>query len=297
MDSGTKGLNTNKEEHNVDDQQFIVHGTGISEDKSRPAVTPIVFQDKSQDKSTTDKQAQLTEEEQALQDELNRMITQETLAKAHEDDQRLAFENEKRRVAAEKRERAKGVTSLNTARPDDVFQSTANTPFQSAASTPTGFFEAGQSSLIDVTDIPDDPNMPELEDTDDKLDDEGIFKGSSFDDENSSDQGAEADFNNMDNTIDVSPIPTLRIHKHHTTSQIIGPPTSGVQTRRKAQGTSTQHKALLSFVYKQNRTNHKDQQTCLFACFLSQEEPKKVSQALADESWVAAIQEELLQFM
>ncbi|GJQ98815.1 hypothetical protein Tco_0521800 [Tanacetum coccineum] len=46
----------------------------------------------------------------------------------------------------------------------------------------------------------------------------------------------------------------------------------------------------------QNRTNHKDQQTCLFACFLSQEEPKKVSQALADESWVEAMQEELLQF-
>ncbi|GJZ38678.1 putative ribonuclease H-like domain-containing protein [Tanacetum coccineum] len=43
-------------------------------------------------------------------------------------------------------------------------------------------------------------------------------------------------------------------------------------------------------------TNHKDQQTCLFACFLSQEEPKKVSQALADESWVEAMQEELLQF-
>ncbi|GJW03248.1 putative ribonuclease H-like domain-containing protein [Tanacetum coccineum] len=35
---------------------------------------------------------------------------------------------------------------------------------------------------------------------------------------------------------------------------------------------------------------------CLFACFLSQEEPKKVSQALADESWVEAMQEELLQF-
>ncbi|GKF66894.1 putative ribonuclease H-like domain-containing protein, partial [Tanacetum coccineum] len=34
----------------------------------------------------------------------------------------------------------------------------------------------------------------------------------------------------------------------------------------------------------------------MFACFLSQEEPKKVSQALADESWVEAMQEELVQF-
>ena len=40
--------------------------------------------------------------------------------------------------------------------------------------------------------------------------------------------------------------------------------------------------------------NHKDQQTCLFACFLSQDEPKKVAQALTDESWVEAMQEELL---
>ncbi|GJS04452.1 putative ribonuclease H-like domain-containing protein [Tanacetum coccineum] len=34
----------------------------------------------------------------------------------------------------------------------------------------------------------------------------------------------------------------------------------------------------------------------LFACFLSQEEPKTISQALQDESWVEAMQEELLQF-
>ncbi|GJT76050.1 uncharacterized mitochondrial protein-like protein [Tanacetum coccineum] len=106
-----------------------------------------------------------------------------------------------------------------------------------------------------------------------------------------------ADYNNMDPTIDVPSTPTLRIHKIHPQSQIIGKSTAGVQTRRKLQdSTSNQHQALLSFIYKQNRTNHKDQQTCLFACFLSQEEPKKVSQALADESWVEAMQEELLQF-
>ncbi|GKF91506.1 putative ribonuclease H-like domain-containing protein, partial [Tanacetum coccineum] len=34
----------------------------------------------------------------------------------------------------------------------------------------------------------------------------------------------------------------------------------------------------------------------MFACFLSQEEPKKISEALTDESWVEAMQEELLQF-
>ncbi|GKA97640.1 putative ribonuclease H-like domain-containing protein, partial [Tanacetum coccineum] len=38
----------------------------------------------------------------------------------------------------------------------------------------------------------------------------------------------------------------------------------------------------------QQRTNHKDFQICLFACFLSQEEPKKVIQALKDPSWIEA---------
>ncbi|GJV78166.1 putative ribonuclease H-like domain-containing protein [Tanacetum coccineum] len=47
---------------------------------------------------------------------------------------------------------------------------------------------------------------------------------------------------------------------------------------------------------EQRRNNHKDFQHCLFACFLSQNEPKKISEALEDESWVDAMQEELLQF-
>ncbi|GKB48192.1 putative ribonuclease H-like domain-containing protein [Tanacetum coccineum] len=49
-------------------------------------------------------------------------------------------------------------------------------------------------------------------------------------------------------------------------------------------------------VVNQRRNNHKDFQHCLFACFLSQNEPKKISEALEDESWVDAMQEELLQF-
>ncbi|GJZ33732.1 putative ribonuclease H-like domain-containing protein [Tanacetum coccineum] len=46
----------------------------------------------------------------------------------------------------------------------------------------------------------------------------------------------------------------------------------------------------------EQRRNHKDIQNCLFACFLSQEEPKKVVQALKDPSWIEAMQEELLHF-
>nr|GEY64941.1 putative ribonuclease H-like domain-containing protein [Tanacetum cinerariifolium] len=44
------------------------------------------------------------------------------------------------------------------------------------------------------------------------------------------------------------------------------------------------------------RTNPKDLQNYLFACFLSQKEPKKVIHALKDRSWIEAMQEELLQF-
>ncbi|GJT78245.1 putative ribonuclease H-like domain-containing protein [Tanacetum coccineum] len=44
------------------------------------------------------------------------------------------------------------------------------------------------------------------------------------------------------------------------------------------------------------KTNPDLLQYCLFSCFLSQEEPKKIVDALKDESWVEAMQEELLQF-
>nr|GFB58948.1 hypothetical protein [Tanacetum cinerariifolium] len=41
---------------------------------------------------------------------------------------------------------------------------------------------------------------------------------------------------------------------------------------------------------------NKDFHTCMFACLLSQEEPKRVHQDLKDPSWIEAMQEELLQF-
>ncbi|GKC27949.1 ribonuclease H-like domain-containing protein [Tanacetum coccineum] len=126
-----------------------------------------------------------------------------------------------------------------------------------------------------------------LPDSDDDVPKDGVFSTNSFDDEHTdNEEDGVPDYNNMDHTIDVSSTPH-KIIRFHPQSQIIGKSTAGIQTRRKLkESTSDQHQALLSFIYKQNRTNHKDQQTCLFACFLSQEEPKKVSQALADESWV-----------
>ncbi|GJY55538.1 putative ribonuclease H-like domain-containing protein [Tanacetum coccineum] len=134
----------------------------------------------------------------------------------------------------------------------------------------------------------DDSLMPELEIF--HKPETGIFDEASYDEE-----GVITDFNSLPTEIEVSPTPTLRIHSIHLKSQILGDPKSAVQTRSKVQNKSGAH-ALLSHIQKQQRNNHKDQQHCLFACFLSQEEPKKIAEALQDDSWVQAMQEELLQF-
>nr|GEX53152.1 hypothetical protein [Tanacetum cinerariifolium] len=106
------------------------------------------------------------------------------------------------------------------------------------------------------------------------------------DDENN--VGAEADFNNLETSITVSPIPTTRIHKDHPVSQIIGDLSSTTQTRSITRVVKDQDGLSQMF--------NDDFHTCMFACFLSQDEPKRVHQALKDPSWIEAMQEELLQF-
>ncbi|GJS83063.1 putative ribonuclease H-like domain-containing protein [Tanacetum coccineum] len=135
----------------------------------------------------------------------------------------------------------------------------------------------------------DDSKIPALEDIY-KTPTDGIFTNSSYDDE-----GAVADFTNLETVVNVSPIPTSRINSIHPSTLILGDPQSAVQTRSKVTKSSGAH-AFVSYIQKQRRNNHKDFQHCLFACFLSQNEPKKISEALEDESWVDAMQEELLQF-
>ncbi|GJU61428.1 putative ribonuclease H-like domain-containing protein [Tanacetum coccineum] len=256
----------------------------------------------SEDVAEKEEQHKFSEAKQALKDDLEKLVSQEMVANAMNDATRQAFEEEKKKIASTKRaDKATSITKLNTDRPT---VSTANIPYVSAVSTPIGA-NTGESSFVYLgghipidastlsnVDLPTDPNMPDLEDDSDISLNEGIFNGA-YDDE---DEGVEADFNNMDNTIDVSPIPTLRIHRDHPKGQILGDPKLAVQTRGKIQKASSAQQALVSYIYKQNKTNHKDHQNCLLACFLSQEEPKNISQALQDESWVEAMQEELLQF-
>nr|GEW01706.1 hypothetical protein [Tanacetum cinerariifolium] len=152
-----------------------------------------------------------------------------------------------------------------------------------STASPSRAFNDGELSY------PDDPSMPHLEDTYASLS-EGIFTDSSYDDE-----GVVTDFNNLKTTISVSSTLTIRIHTIHPKTQILGDLMSAVQTRSKVNKNYEAH-ALVSYIQKQQRYNHKDFQHCLFAYFLSQIKPKKISQALEDKSWVDAIQEELLQF-
>ncbi|GKF88512.1 hypothetical protein Tco_0259389, partial [Tanacetum coccineum] len=144
----------------------------------------------SEDVAEKEEQSMLTEAEQVLKDDLERMIAQEIAAKAINDITRQAFKEE----------------------------NTANTPYASAASTPTAANTGGSSfvylggqipidaSTLSNIDLLIDPNMPDIEDDSNIFPNDGIFSGA-YDDE---DVGAEANFNNIDNTINISPIPTLR---------------------------------------------------------------------------------------
>ncbi|GJT44103.1 ribonuclease H-like domain-containing protein [Tanacetum coccineum] len=176
---------------------------------------------------------------------------------------------EEPRVYQEKDDNVSSTNNVNTA------SNTINTVSSTVNAAVTEVNVVDPKTSIE---LPNDPNMPELEDIVYSDDDEDV--------------GAEADMNNLDAFMPVSPIPTTRIHKDHPVDQIIGDLNSAPQTRRMTK--NLKEHGLFSSV--QQRTNHKDFQNCLFACFLSQEEPKKVIQALKDPSWIEAMQDELLQF-
>nr|GEY46116.1 hypothetical protein [Tanacetum cinerariifolium] len=90
--------------------------------------------------------------------------------------------------------------------------------------------------------------------------------------------GVEADLSNMENNISASPTHTLRIHKDHPISQIIGPVDTPVQTRTKSK--EMEEQSFIATIHQM--TNPDLLQFCLFSCFLSHEEPKKISDALKD---------------
>nr|GEX71868.1 ribonuclease H-like domain-containing protein [Tanacetum cinerariifolium] len=109
--------------------------------------------------------------------------------------------------------RASSTNYVNTARTP---VNAASTPLNTA-STPTN---------------QDDSHTPSLEDIYEVLRDE-IFTSASYDKE-----GVVAKFRNLETTMNVSPIPTLRIHSIHPTTQILKDQTLAVQTRSKVNKSS-----------------------------------------------------------
>nr|GEZ64286.1 hypothetical protein [Tanacetum cinerariifolium] len=93
--------------------------------------------------------------------------------------------------------------------------------------------------------------------------------------------GVEADLGNMEYNISASPTPTFRIHKDHPKSQIIAPMDTPVQTRHKSK--EMEEQSFIATIHQKITLDLL--QFCLFSCFLSQEEPKKISDALKDISW------------
>nr|GEU48985.1 hypothetical protein [Tanacetum cinerariifolium] len=166
-------------------------------------------------------------------------------------------------------------TPVTTVRPNSSNNTntfSAAGPSNTAVSPTFGLDE--KSSFMDLSQYYDEPNMPAFEDITYSDDEEAV--------------GAEANFSNLEINITVNPIPTTRIHKDHIITQIIGDLSLAPQTRSMARMVKDQGGLT--------QINDEDFYTCMFACYFSQEEPKRVHQALQDPCWIKAMQEELLQF-
>nr|GEU52375.1 putative ribonuclease H-like domain-containing protein [Tanacetum cinerariifolium] len=83
---------------------------------------------------------------------------------------------------------------------------------------------------------------------------DGIFISASYDDDD-----AVADFTSLETTVNVSPIPTSRIHSIYPTTQILKDPTSAIQTRSKVNKSSRAYAFAIrtKWVYK-NKKDERD---------------------------------------
>ncbi|GJU61469.1 putative ribonuclease H-like domain-containing protein [Tanacetum coccineum] len=102
----------------------------------------------------------------------------------------------------------------------------------------------------------------------------------------------EVDMSNITTAYLVPSTLNTRIHKDHSLDHVIGDVQSGVQTRIMTKTTNEQ--GFICAVYEGKTLE--DLYTCLFACFLSQVEPKKVIQALTNPSWIEAMHDKFPQF-
>ncbi|GJR39902.1 putative ribonuclease H-like domain-containing protein [Tanacetum coccineum] len=128
---------------------------------------------------------------------------------SHDDESKPSSDDEKKVDEDSRKE-----NECNDQEKEDNVNRTNNV---NAAGTSEVNVVGGKTSI----ELPVDPNMPALEDY-------SIFNFSRGDE----DDDAEADMNNLDTTIQVSPNPTTRIHKDHPLDQVIGDLQSATQTRK-----------------------------------------------------------------
>ncbi|GKB62127.1 hypothetical protein Tco_0918313, partial [Tanacetum coccineum] len=155
---------------------------------------------------------------------------------------------------------------------------------------------ANDSSSKDVNDVGQQVNTASLDVNTGSLELNAVgpsVSTASSNEEDSIEEEPEVDLGNIINSYIVPTTPNTRIHKDHPIDNVIGEVQSTIQTRRMSKSTSEQ--GFLSDVYEQKI--HDTQNTCLYACFLSQIEPTSIAKALSDSSWVEAMQEELLAFL
>ncbi|GJV59432.1 putative ribonuclease H-like domain-containing protein [Tanacetum coccineum] len=225
--------------------------------------------------------------DQVFMDELQRLKRQEHEAYDAAEALRKEFEKDTEDLLFQAgAAKASGTNTVNTAStPVSTASSYAgaakasDTNTVNTASTPVSIASPyGGLSFNDLTNADQDNfEIPALEEIYINHTDV-IFTYASYDDE-----GAVADFTNLETVVNVSFIPTSKINSFHPSSLILEDPKSAVQTRSKVTKSFGAH-AFVSYIQKQRRNNHKDFQHCLFAYFLSQNEPKKISEALEDEN-------------
>nr|GEY74789.1 ribonuclease H-like domain-containing protein [Tanacetum cinerariifolium] len=175
-------------------------------------------------------------------------------------------------------------TATSTNPPDDPLETlTVETPIPTTSSpVPTICFTDSQEPLSKtiiiskrVTNQAETPSLDNILTLTNQFED---ILGDTSNSEESN--GVEADVSNMEITITASPNPTLKIHRDHPKSQIIGPVDTPIQTRNKSKEVGEQ--SFIATIYQ--KTDPTLLQFCIFSCFLSKVEPKKIFDALQDLS-------------
>ncbi|GJW09507.1 putative ribonuclease H-like domain-containing protein [Tanacetum coccineum] len=197
-------------------------------------------------------QVPANENDQALKNVLGKMINQEKEALEQSDASKEYKAVSNRLLLRRKTDEASSTNSFNTVSTPVNTASASRTFGDAGPSSGPSFVSFDGSLPVDVKDYPDDPLMSALEDTT-ELQSTGIFNSAYDDDDfynypfDDQGMGAKADFNNLEPSIVVSPIPTTRVHSIHPKSQIIGDPKSAVQTMGKIKKGSEEQEELLQF--------------------------------------------------